>query len=103
MQAVERIAVRRQDQYVIGNPFAQSRQCAQPLADRVGIGFEGIYRDVRGDPRQYLITRDEQLPGRVVEAGVLRRVTGADDHLPGVVADLQAFAIAYPPIAFGQS
>src|SRR5690606_15863716 len=46
--------------------------------------------------------RDQQLAARTVEAGVLGRMPGADDHLPVVVADAQPVAVAQALVALGQ-
>ena len=58
-----------------------------------------MHRHVRRDAGQDLVTGDQHLQFRAVQAGVLGRVPAADHHTPGVRADAQLLAVAQAPIA----
>jgi hypothetical protein len=102
VQAAEWIVVRRQHQHVVRHPRLDPRQRGQPVGQGVTIRFGREHGDVGRDPRQHLVAGNHQLQVGAVEADVLGAVARAHHHLPDVVADRYAVAVAHPVEAVRQ-
>ncbi len=98
MQPLERTVVRRQHQHIVGDAPLDGGQRVEPVVQRIAVRLGGIHRHIRRNPRQHLISRDEQLEFGTIETGMLGRVAAAHDHPPLVGADPQHIAVLEPPI-----
>ncbi|MNO69140.1 hypothetical protein D3C76_599890 [compost metagenome] len=91
MQIEKRPLVRRQHQYAVGQA-AQVLDGIEPVAQWVGQRLRGMHADGGSDARQHLVAGNQQAVIGGIQAGMLRRVPAADDHLPVAATDVQAAA-----------
>src|SRR3546814_109572 len=102
VQPLERRAVRGADDHVGRDRAEQFVDRREPFAERVGVGFGDIDRDVRTDPRQHLIARDQHARALVPQARVFGAVTRSGDDAPLLRAHVEDVAVLDPHIGSRQ-
>ena len=98
VQPGERVAMPGQDEQIVGQ-LLEPRDRIEPFAEWVGSGLGHAERDVRADPRQHLVARDQHLGCRIVEASMFGAVSRSDDDLPLGLPDPQRVAMLDPRVA----
>ena len=90
--AAERQSVGRQNQR-LRRQFEIAPDRPQELPDRVAIGLGGPYAGIGADLRQQHVAGDDDAERRAMQRRMLRRVAVADDHVPGIAADVDRIAL----------
>ena len=99
--AAEGQAVGRQDQRALGQR-RQGAKGSQEIRQGIAIRFRRADRNVRADPGQDLVARDEDTEIGCMETGVFGGMTTPDNNTPDSAADFDLLAIAYGAVVSRQ-